>query len=324
MSTARLEWHRWRILQSARPGPCTATRMSGAEQPAAKRPRTAEGRAPAWAPRSRGARGADSTRPAADSDACVGENVQLAERLRHTAQPLSPPQVQEIERCALVALGRLDPLLRHLVTVKLVRNERRNFINIRIHKCYVPLVHAQTAASGTRYLFCLSVHLEPFVNVFAVHPELGVRDSWGAIDSTELQQACASFKARHGVHGETYRHCDSEPPADDLAAVLRSAAAAPGPGAFSLAIRIATQMFTALAPTLRLLLKPGPLREVIHAVGTLPSTDVYDALTAIEPVLAHFVQRGRNGGYPELALYYLATIYVAELHDVGLLRNIPI
>lgn len=292
--------------------------MSGAEQPAAKRLRTAEARAPAWAPRSRGPRAtADSSRPAADSDACVGENVQLAERLRYTAQPLSAPQVQEIERCALAALGRLDPLLRHLVAVKLVRNERRNFINIRIHKCYVPLVHAQTAASGTRYFFCLSVHMEPFVNVFAIHPELGVRDTWGTIDSTELQEACASFKARHGVHGETYRYHDSKPLADDLAAVLRSVAATRG-GAFSLAIRIATQMFTALAPTLRLLLKPGPLREVFHAVETLPSTDVYDALTAIEPVLAHFVQRGRNGAYPELALYYLATIYVAELHDVGL------
>jgi hypothetical protein len=245
----------------------------------------------------------------------VGDNVQLAERLRHTAQPLSASQVQEIERCALAALGRLDPLLRHLVAVKLVRNERRNFVNIRIHKYYVPLVHAQTAASGTRFFFCLSVHLEPFVNVFAIHPHLGVRDTWGMIDGTELQQACESFKARHGVHRETYRYHDTKPLADGLATALRSGAASPGMP-FSLSIRIATQMFTALAPTLRLLLKPGPLREVIHAVETLPPTDVYDAMTAIEPALAHFVQRGRNGGYPELALYYLATIYVAELHDV--------
>ena len=302
--------------------PHAASSTAELGQPAAKRLRTAGGtgavagvaaaRTPAWAP---GGRAAAAPVRTGNSDACVSENVQLAERLRHTTEPLSTRQIQEIEHSAVAALGRFDPLLCHLVAVKLVRNERRNFVNIRIHKCYVPLVHAQTAASGTRFFFCLSLHLEPFVNVFAIHPNLGVRDTWDKIDCAELQQACESFKARHGVHRETYRYDDSKPVADDLATVLRSTAARPG-APFSLAIRIATQMFTALAPTLRLLLKPGPLREVMHAVETLPPYDVYDALTGIEPALAHFVQRGRNGGYPELALYYLATIYTAELDDV--------
>jgi hypothetical protein len=75
-------------------------------------------------------------------------------------------------------------------------------------------------------------------------------------------------------------------------------------------------MFTALVPTLRLLLKPGPLREVIRAVDSLPAGEVYDTITAIEPVLRHFVQRGRRGAYPELALYFLATIFCVEKHGV--------
>jgi hypothetical protein len=283
-------------------------------QPGAKRRRT-EGSAaaarPAWAPRSAAAAAAGG----ADAACVVGPNVQLAERLRTTPEPLSELQIQDVERCALAALGELDPLLRHIVTVKLVRNERRNFVNIRIRKPYVPLVHAQTLGSGTRYFFFLSVHLEPFVNVVAIHPERGPRGTWGAIDAAELRQAIDSFKARHGVHRESYRYDDAKPQADELGAVLQTMARRPA-APFTLAIRIATQMFTALAPTLRLLLKPGPLREVIHAVETLPSSDVYDALTGIEPALAHFVQRGRRGDYPELALYYLATIYTAEHHDV--------
>ena len=103
--------------------------------------------------------------------------------------------------------------------------------------------------------------------------------------------------------------------ADDLNTVLKTMAARPS-APFMLAIRIATQMFTALAPTIKLLLKPGPLREVIHAVETLPSSDVYDTITAIEPVMRHFVQRGRRGAYPEIALYFLATIFCVEKNSV--------
>ena len=208
-------------------------------------------------------------------------------------------------------MAAFDPLLRHLVAVKLVRNERRNFVNIRIHKKYVPLVHAQTMASGTRMFFFLSLHLEPFINVVSIHPEKGVQRMWDEVDASELLKSVAAFKARHGVHGETYRYDDSKPTTESLATVLRHVKRENGGGSagasrprkpFVLGIRIATQMMTTLTPTLRLLLKPGPLREVINSVETLPPSQVFDTITAIEPTLKYFVQRGRAGAYPEVRI----------------------
>lgn len=109
--------------------------MSAEQVPATKRQRTgAASASPSWAPKSQPQRAQGAAGAAAGADPCVGANVQLAERLRQTPDPLSAEQIQEIECTALAALGRLDPLLRHIVAVKLVRNERRNFVNIRIHK----------------------------------------------------------------------------------------------------------------------------------------------------------------------------------------------
>ena len=119
----------------------------------------------------------------------MGANAQLAEHLRQTAAPLPERQVREVEAGVLSALGALDPVLAHIVAVKLVRNERRNFVNIRIRKPLVPLVHAQTLPSGTRYFFCVSLYLEPFVTVTAIHPERGPRDTWGDVDRSELEAA---------------------------------------------------------------------------------------------------------------------------------------
>jgi hypothetical protein len=241
---------------------------------------------PAWAPQQGGGAAGVAVAARAVTAAAavaaaphVGADVQLAERLRHTAEPLPASEVQAVEQAALHALAALDPLLRHLVTVKLVRNERRNFVNLRIHKEYVPLVHSQTAhPSGTRYLFCLSLFIEPFVTVFAVHPSAGRCNTWGGIDGAELSQAVASFKARHGVRGESYRYSDTQPPAGTLDAAVRGSRGRPGRekgGApFRLEIRVATQMFTGLVPTLRLLLPTPALREVLGSVASLPPEQV--------------------------------------------------
>ena len=245
----------------------------------------------------------------------MGANAQLAEHLRQTAAPLPERQVREVEAGVLSALGALDPLLAHIVAVKLVRNERRNFVNIRIRKPLVPLVHAQTLPSGTRYFFCVSLYLEPFVTVTAIHPERGPRETWGAVDRSELEAAVEGFKRKHGVHRETYRYDDGRGEADELRQVLQAMERRQG-APFSLAIRVATQMFTALMPMVRLLLKPGPLREAIAVVAGTEPREVFDSLTAIEPALAHLMQRGRGGGYPELRLQFLSTIFAVEKRGV--------
>lgn len=49
-------------------------------------------------------------------------------------------------------------------------------------------------ASGTRIFFFLSVHLEPFVNVVAIHPEHGTRGTWGAVQIEELKQVILYYE----------------------------------------------------------------------------------------------------------------------------------
>ena len=84
------------------------------------------------------------------------------------------------------------------------------------------------------------------------------------------------FKRRHGVHRETYRYDDGRGEADELRQVLQAMERRQG-ARFSLAIRVATQMFTALMPMVRLLLKPGPLREAIAVVAGTEPREVFDS-----------------------------------------------
>jgi hypothetical protein len=53
---------------------------------------------------------------------------------------------------------------RHIVTIKLVRNQRKNFVNFRVRKELVPTIHVHTdAPTGITVLFALSIYLEPCV-----------------------------------------------------------------------------------------------------------------------------------------------------------------
>ena len=61
----------------------------------------------------------------------------------HVSPPFwcSDEETRAIEADTLSRLAAIEPILRHTVQVKLVRNERKNFINIRIKRHYIPMMH---------------------------------------------------------------------------------------------------------------------------------------------------------------------------------------
>ena len=93
--------------------------------------------------------------------------VELIESLRQTQAQLGRSEEDQIKRETLQRLGNLDPILQHIMEVKLVRNERRNFINIRVKSDYTTLLY-QHSEHGVFNCFFLSDKLEPFVTITAV------------------------------------------------------------------------------------------------------------------------------------------------------------
>ena len=118
--------------------------------------------------------------------------------LRSTPLPIPPKVVEAIEEEVVRKISASNPLLKFFVKVKLVRNERRNFLNLRVQKQYVPLVHAFTAASGTIYFFFLSIHIEPQLQLVCIHPERGLLCTWACIDKEDFVAAVTSVKTRFG------------------------------------------------------------------------------------------------------------------------------
>jgi hypothetical protein len=97
----------------------------------------------------------------------VTKAVELIESLRQTSAQLQRSEEEQIKRETLQRLGALDPILQHIMEVKLVRNERRNFINVRIKADYTTLLF-QHSEHGVFNCFFLSDKLEPFVTITAV------------------------------------------------------------------------------------------------------------------------------------------------------------
>ncbi len=97
----------------------------------------------------------------------VTSAVELIESLRQTPTQLGRNEEDQIKRETLKRLGDLDPILQHIMDVKLVRNERRNFINVRIKADYTTLLF-QHSEHGVFNCFFLSDKLEPFVTITVV------------------------------------------------------------------------------------------------------------------------------------------------------------
>lgn len=137
------------------------------------------------------------------TDWLVSESVEL---LPHLVKcNLTPNQQYTIKNQALQRLGEQDPMLRHIMEIKVVTNQRRNFINISIRKDYLPLIHMERIDS-VYYCFFMSDKLEPFIIVTAVHPEFGKLERLTRKHVDDLSSAVHTFKTRFGIKDETYHY----------------------------------------------------------------------------------------------------------------------
>ena len=71
----------------------------------------------------------------------VLDNLQLREDMRQTPDTIPADQERTIKHIALDKLGAVQPILKHITTIKLVRNQRRNLLNVRIKQPYIPHIH---------------------------------------------------------------------------------------------------------------------------------------------------------------------------------------
>ena len=78
-----------------------------------------------------------------------------------------------VDHAVLNHLGELNPILKHITTVKLVCNQRRNLINIRVRRELLPTIHHFPAASGLHIFFTMSDELQPYVRIIPIREDSG-------------------------------------------------------------------------------------------------------------------------------------------------------
>ncbi len=94
----------------------------------------------------------------------VSKEVKLAPQYEVTPGPLSRDDQEELKAQTLDRLADIDPILRHIMDVKVVRNERRNFLNVRIKQDYATMLFQQRH-HDVFHCFFLSDKLEPLVSL---------------------------------------------------------------------------------------------------------------------------------------------------------------
>ena len=102
---------------------------------------------------------------------------------------MGPQESQIVDKAVLEHLKVLNPILRHIITVKLVCNQRRNLINIRVRRELLPTIHHYSAGMGLHIFFTMNDQLQPYVRITAIREDSGeltqpqsfTSDVWSAI-----------------------------------------------------------------------------------------------------------------------------------------------
>lgn len=202
----------------------------------------------------------------ADADGwTVTEQLSLAPGLL-TAK-LTLDEQETIKAHALERAAAIDPMLRHVLEVKVVVNQRRNFINMIVRKDYISLLHLEVF-DGQHYCFFMSDKLEPFVIITVVDPVRGKLHRLTQTQVGHLDRAVANFRQRFGVTGETYHYTGLEE-RNDTETFVRGGGANRANKAhsahFHLKMRIGTAMMTRYLPVLGMF-DFGRVREQVEPV----------------------------------------------------------
>jgi hypothetical protein len=181
-----------------------------------------------------------------------------------------------IKEEALAKLSAKNPLLRHTCDIKVVTNPRRNFINVRVKNDYITLDYYQLI-NGVYYCFLISDKLEPFVIIIALDSQRGRLTVLNESQLVDLQLALNTFKAKYHITNETYHYTSlaerRASDGDDHETKSHSSH-------WHLKMRIATEMYTARCPVMKLI-GIGELKKEIEPIQYAFSRDC----TALREVL---------------------------------------
>lgn len=166
------------------------------------------------------------------------------------------------QRQACAFIRDEDALLEKLVEVRIITTHRtvpetalRNYVNIRFSHEYCTMVHHEragsTPADSVIFCFMASNQIEPILVVVAVHSELGRLKNLTDTQLEHLEIAIRQLKIRYKLEGETYAYTSVQ---DRLAGSWHSRH-------FHLKIRIPTEMYMEVFPTMHVLARKRHLLE---------------------------------------------------------------
>ncbi|KAH3745752.1 hypothetical protein Pelo_12833 [Pelomyxa schiedti] len=179
--------------------------------------------------------------------------------------------INVLQSQAIQRLSARDPLLRHVLDVKVVCNQRRTFINFTIKKEYMGMCHCDVI-DNLRFCYFISDKLEPYVILTVVDPQVGRLHRLTKAQVGHLAQSLEKFRVRFGISNETYHYTPlRERQETDTFVRTGDKRGIPPPGTkahsshFHLKIRVATKMLEARMPIYSLL-NIGALREAVEPV----------------------------------------------------------
>lgn len=112
---------------------------------------------------------------------------------------------QDIKREAIERLYSIEPILKHILEIKIVSNPRRNFINVIIKKEYLPLIYYERL-DDVYFCFFVSDKLEPYVIITALHKEKGRLINLNKKLLDGLEKSITNFKKKFGISNEGYHY----------------------------------------------------------------------------------------------------------------------
>jgi len=239
-------------------------------------------------------------------------NCKLAEEWRQTDSALSQEQSEAAVQQVKERLAAIDPLLSHLLVANMVRNERRNFINLRFRRGRFKLLFRRRLPDqrGFACIF-LCDNLQPWAEVCVIDPALGELSSWGDVPTDELQSTLAGFQHHYSHINSLALFTEPSPQAErfsDLASLRSSQAASPS-SPFSLYIDLG---WAELPRHIKLLqtISPDQLQQAGEIAMEWPLHRMRGRLRQLHPLLGHMVfTRDAIQVQPR----FLATVYFQEL-----------
>lgn len=221
-------------------------------------------------------------------------------------------------------MGAIDPWLSHVTQVNLVRNERKNMLNIRIKRGFHKLLFNYRPPTNLQIQVCffLSPAFEPFVNVSCLHQHKGNLTTWSAVNEIKdmMTDAISAFLAKekltspatcrylkdeHGNHNEVEGY-------EALPGVSAVSWSIP----FDLSLRVPVGTLRNHLAILKVFTEEQ-VKQATHVIDGGRDQGVRwinNELDQIHPLLRHLVYKQNNG--VELQPRFLTTAYLVNKKGV--------